>query len=67
MRTAVLDRWESAGIIVMAAAVADYHVKSIASEKIKRSGPMSCNSNPILTSSPIWAACVTPRERARRY
>jgi phosphopantothenoylcysteine decarboxylase/phosphopantothenate--cysteine ligase len=46
MRTAVLDRWESAGIIVMAAAVADYHVKSIASEKIKRSGPIELQLEP---------------------
>src|ERR1700733_1495288 len=29
MRTAVLDRWESADVIIMAAAVADYHVKNI--------------------------------------
>jgi phosphopantothenoylcysteine decarboxylase/phosphopantothenate--cysteine ligase len=46
MRTAVLDRWESAGIIVMAAAVADYHVKSISSEKIKRSGPIELQLEP---------------------
>jgi len=46
MRAAVLDRWESAGIIVMAAAVADYHVKSIASEKIKRSGPIELQLEP---------------------
>jgi phosphopantothenoylcysteine decarboxylase / phosphopantothenate---cysteine ligase len=36
MRTAVLDRWEQAGFIIMAAAVADYHVKNFAPEKIKR-------------------------------
>ena len=29
MRTAVLDRWEHADIIIMAAAVADYHVKNV--------------------------------------
>src|SRR5271165_2715918 len=46
MRTAVLDRWERAGIIIMAAAVADYHVKSIASEKIKRRGPMNLELEP---------------------
>ena len=40
MRTAVLDRWEKASIVIMAAAVADYHVKNAPSEKIKRSGPM---------------------------
>jgi phosphopantothenoylcysteine decarboxylase / phosphopantothenate---cysteine ligase len=38
MRTAVLDRWEQADVIIMAAAVADYHVKSVATEKIKRDG-----------------------------
>ncbi len=38
MRTAVLDRWEQASIIIMAAAVADYHVKNVATEKIKRKG-----------------------------
>jgi phosphopantothenoylcysteine decarboxylase/phosphopantothenate--cysteine ligase len=37
MRTAVLDRWEQAGFIIMAAAVADYHVKNVSPEKIKRS------------------------------
>ena len=36
MRTAVLDRWEQASFIIMAAAVADYHVKNISPEKIKR-------------------------------
>ncbi len=38
MRTAVLDRWEQASFIVMAAAVADYHVKNASPEKIKRTG-----------------------------
>ena len=38
MRSAVLDRWELADLIIMAAAVADYHVKSVATEKIKRDG-----------------------------
>jgi phosphopantothenoylcysteine decarboxylase/phosphopantothenate--cysteine ligase len=46
MRTAVLDRWEHADIIIMAAAVADYHVKNAASEKIKRSGPMTLELEP---------------------
>src|SRR5271165_5693303 len=46
MRTAVLDRWERADIIIMAGAVADYHVKNIASEKIKRSGPMNLELEP---------------------
>src|SRR5271166_6071528 len=36
MRTAVLDRWEHATLIIMAAAVADYHVKNVSAEKIKR-------------------------------
>ncbi len=46
MRTAVLDRWEQAGFIIMAAAVADYHVKHTASEKIKRSGPIELRLEP---------------------
>jgi phosphopantothenoylcysteine decarboxylase/phosphopantothenate--cysteine ligase len=46
MRTAVLDRWERAGIIIMAAAVADYHVKNAATEKIKRSGPIDLQLEP---------------------
>jgi len=46
MRTAVLDRWEHAGIIIMAAAVADYHVKNPAAEKIKRKGPMELQLEP---------------------
>ena len=46
MRTAVLDRWEHAGIIIMAAAVADYHVKNAAGEKIKRNGPIELQLEP---------------------
>jgi len=46
MRTAVLDRWEHAGIIIMAAAVADYHVKNPATKKIKRTGPMELQLEP---------------------
>src|SRR5208337_2124026 len=45
MRTAVLDRWERASIIIMAAAVADYHVKNAATGKIKRSGPLELEPN----------------------
>ncbi len=46
MRTAVLDRWEQADIIIMAAAVADYHVKSVATEKIKRDGARELQLEP---------------------
>jgi phosphopantothenoylcysteine decarboxylase/phosphopantothenate--cysteine ligase len=46
MRTAVLDRWEQASIIVMAAAVADYHVKRFAPEKIKRNGALELQLEP---------------------
>lgn len=46
MRTAVLDRWERASIIIMAAAVADYHVKQQSSEKIKRNGPITLQLEP---------------------
>jgi phosphopantothenoylcysteine decarboxylase/phosphopantothenate--cysteine ligase len=46
MRTAVLDRWEQANVIIMAAAVADFHVKNAASEKIKRNGAMELHLEP---------------------
>ena len=46
MRTAVLDRWEKASIIIMAAAVADYHVKSVPAEKIKRTGELELQLEP---------------------
>ncbi|MGC2108269.1 MAG: bifunctional phosphopantothenoylcysteine decarboxylase/phosphopantothenate--cysteine ligase CoaBC [Candidatus Korobacteraceae bacterium] len=46
MRTAVLDRWERTSIIIMAAAVADYHVKNAAPEKIKRRGAMELELEP---------------------
>jgi phosphopantothenoylcysteine decarboxylase/phosphopantothenate--cysteine ligase len=46
MRTAVLDRWEKTSVIIMAAAVADYHVKDVASEKIKRTGTMELQLEP---------------------
>lgn len=46
MRTAVLDRWERATIIIMAAAVADYHVKNTSTAKIKRSGPIELQLEP---------------------
>ncbi len=46
MRTAVLDRWEQASFIVMAAAVADYHVENISSEKIKRTSALELQLEP---------------------
>jgi len=46
MRTAVLDRWEQAGFIIMAAAVGDYHVKNVPTEKIKRKGAMELQLEP---------------------
>ncbi len=46
MRTAVLDRWEQAGFIIMAAAVADYHVKNVATEKIKRRSAIELQLEP---------------------
>ncbi len=46
MRTAVLDRWEQTSLIIMAAAVADFHVKTAAAEKIKRKGPMELELEP---------------------
>jgi phosphopantothenoylcysteine decarboxylase/phosphopantothenate--cysteine ligase len=46
MRTAVLDRWERASVIIMAAAVADYHVKNASPEKIKRTGAIDLRLEP---------------------
>ena len=46
MRTAVLDRWEQASFIIMAAAVADYHVKSVSPEKIKRKAALELQLEP---------------------
>ncbi len=46
MRTAVLDRWEQASLIIMAAAVGDYHVKTISREKIKRKGTLDLQLEP---------------------
>jgi phosphopantothenoylcysteine decarboxylase / phosphopantothenate---cysteine ligase len=46
MRTAVLDRWEQADIIIMAAAVADYHVKNVSQQKIKRNGAIELELEP---------------------
>ena len=46
MRTAVLDRWEQASLIIMAAAVADFHVKTASAEKIKRKGAMELELEP---------------------
>ena len=60
---AVLDRWERADIIIMAAAVADYHVKNVADEKIKRSGPMSLELEPNPDILAELAACGTQQVR----
>jgi phosphopantothenoylcysteine decarboxylase/phosphopantothenate--cysteine ligase len=46
MRTAVLDGWEQASFIIMAAAVGDYHVTNAAKEKIKRDGAMALQLEP---------------------
>jgi phosphopantothenoylcysteine decarboxylase/phosphopantothenate--cysteine ligase len=46
MRTAVLDRWEQASIVIMAAAVADFHVKNPALQKMKRTGPIELQLEP---------------------
>ena len=46
MRTAVLDRWERANIILMAAAVGDYHVKNVSAEKVKRDGARTLELEP---------------------
>jgi len=46
MHAAVLQRWQQASVVIMAAAVADYHVASTATEKIKRNGPISLQLEP---------------------
>jgi phosphopantothenoylcysteine decarboxylase/phosphopantothenate--cysteine ligase len=46
MRTAVLDRWEQASFIIMAAAVADYHVKNVSPEKIKSRAALELQLEP---------------------
>ena len=45
-RTAVLDRWEQASFIIMTAAVADYHVKNVSPEKIKRKAALELQLEP---------------------
>jgi phosphopantothenoylcysteine decarboxylase / phosphopantothenate---cysteine ligase len=46
MRTAVLDHWEHASFIIMAAAVADFRVKDVSPEKIKRQDPLELQLEP---------------------
>ncbi len=46
MRNAVLDRMKDATLVVKAAAVADYRPTSIASHKLKRTGPMTIELAP---------------------
>ena len=46
MRIAVLDHWERASMVIMAAAVADYHVKNVVTEKIKRTGSIELQLEP---------------------
>jgi phosphopantothenoylcysteine decarboxylase/phosphopantothenate--cysteine ligase len=46
MRAAVLERWQRAGIVIMAAAVGDYHVKNMSAQKIKRNGPIGLELEP---------------------
>jgi phosphopantothenoylcysteine decarboxylase/phosphopantothenate--cysteine ligase len=46
MRRAVLDHVEHATILIKAAAVADFRPKSAASQKIKRSGPVTLELEP---------------------
>ena len=57
MRTAVLDRWEHASIIIMAAAVADYHVKNAGARRSSATGRSSCNLSLMPTSLPTSAVC----------
>ncbi len=46
MRAAVLDHWQQASIVIMAAAVSDYHVTNVSAGKIKRKGPIELELAP---------------------
>lgn len=46
MRAAVLQRWQQADLVIMAAAVADYRVQKVAAEKIKRNGSLELQLDP---------------------
>jgi len=46
MHAAVRERWQQAGIVIMAAAVGDYQVKNVSAEKVKRNGPMGLELEP---------------------
>jgi len=46
MRAVVLENWERATMVIMAAAVADYYVKNVSGEKIKRKGAMELHLEP---------------------
>jgi phosphopantothenoylcysteine decarboxylase/phosphopantothenate--cysteine ligase len=46
MRNAVLDRWEKSSLILMAAAIGDYHIKNVSPEKIKRTGAIELQLEP---------------------
>jgi len=46
MRAVVLENWERATMVIMAAAVADYYVKNVSGEKIKRKGPLELRLEP---------------------
>ncbi len=46
MRVAALQRSQQADVVIMAAAVADYHVRHVAAEKIKRNGPVELQLEP---------------------
>ena len=61
MRTAVLDRWEQASFIIMAAAVADYHVKNAS-----RGKNQARRSTGIATGAQSRHPC-RPRKLAARY
>jgi phosphopantothenoylcysteine decarboxylase/phosphopantothenate--cysteine ligase len=63
MRRAVLDRWQQAGLIIMAAAVGDYRVKNASPEKIKRTGPRELQLEP---NPDILAELGSLRHAARK-
>lgn len=63
MRNAVLARAPGASIIIAAAAVSDFRLRSVAQQKIKRNGPMTLD----LEATPDILAELANRRRAEQF
>lgn len=63
MRNAVLARAPGASIIIAAAAVSDFRLRSVAQQKIKRNGPMTLD----LEATPDILAELATRRRAEQF